>query len=150
MKVCLPFPCLYFRVLATSAYGRPPSQPDPYKANMANIKLLFVTLCVKRAYTRLAWSFGVQGSQGKTKTKGWLIKVRQFGPFFLTTLYNYSVFPFLVLELVCMWRSLTEKRRWWKRKREKKGLINKFWICPQTCLFDIVWPDMTFLGLGTR
>ena len=75
-------PLLAFSRLATSAGGRPPSQPDPYKANMANIKLLFVTLCAKRAFTRLAWSFGVQGSQGKTKTKGWLIKARQFGPFF--------------------------------------------------------------------
>ena len=47
-------PLLAFSRLATSAGGRPPSQPDPYKANTANIKLLFVTLCVKRAFTRLA------------------------------------------------------------------------------------------------
>ena len=47
-------PLLAFSRLATSACGCPPFRPDPYKANMANIKLLFVTLCVKRAFTRLA------------------------------------------------------------------------------------------------
>ena len=45
-------PLLAFSRLATSAAGRPPFQPDPYKANTANIKLLFVTLCAKRAFTR--------------------------------------------------------------------------------------------------
>ena len=49
-----PLPLLAFSRLATSAGGRPPSRPDPYKANTANIKLLFVTLCARRAFTRLA------------------------------------------------------------------------------------------------